>query len=281
MPIRPSALARRMSAASRTSVSRSSFWRIICFIAAMLSTVWAKPSQTDTVQLAAVRPARRMSSNTDRSHLEMMRPSMTTLSRCRAFDEVSVVGSRRTPRPVTGHQGGARRVLEHSSLKAGSAVSPAGRYLVQIRHGRLSSSDKRRPRQAGRTRGSAGIRGVGSKRGCVVARLAGHGMPARRMARRATIDCAIGRTTRRGGSRPRRGVRRGQARPRLAARRQDWLLLHHVEEFGIGLGDAHLVRMNSMDCTSSMSWMNLQHRPSAAGPARSAALRGGCRTCSG
>ena len=171
------------------------------------------------------------------------------------------------PRPVTGHQGGARRVLEHSSLKAGSAVSPAGRYLVQIRHGRLSSSDKRRPggRQEGTARdrqGSAGSAqgGDASSRG-----LAGHGMPARRMAGRATIDCAIGRTTRRGGQARAAAwcCGRGQARPSAAggARRRQGLAYFFFimsKNSALVLVTRILSRMNSMDCTSSMSWMNLR-----------------------
>ena len=171
------------------------------------------------------------------------------------------------PRPVTGHQGGARRVLEHSSLKAGSAVSPAGRYLVQIRHGRLSSSDKRRPggRQEGTARdrqGSAGSAqgGDASSRG-----LAGHGMPARRMAGRATIDCAIGRTTRRGGQAA-RGLgaavadRRDPSAAGGARRRQGLAYFFFImsKNSALVLVTRILSRMNSMDCTSSMSWMNLR-----------------------
>ena len=170
------------------------------------------------------------------------------------------------PRPVTGHQGGARRVLEHSSLKAGSAVSPAGRYLVQIRHGRLSSSDKRRPggRQEGTARdrqGSAGSAqgGDASSRG-----LAGHGMPARRMAGRATIDCAIGRTTRRGGQAARAWVLRSRTGATVRGWRRaappgtGYFFFIMSKNSALVLVTRILSRMNSMDCTSSMSWMNLR-----------------------
>jgi len=72
--------ARWMSSVVRTSVSSSPLSRICFFIEPMLSTVFAKFSQTDTVQLAAVMPPLCMSSNTERSNFEMFRPSMMMLS---------------------------------------------------------------------------------------------------------------------------------------------------------------------------------------------------------
>ncbi len=72
-----------MSAVLRTRVSRSLFSRMDFFIWAMLCTVLLKSSHTETVQLAAVRPPFFMSSKTERSHFEMMRPSMTMASWCK------------------------------------------------------------------------------------------------------------------------------------------------------------------------------------------------------
>lgn len=69
-----------MSAVVRTGITRSLFSRISFWLAAMLFTVAWKPSHTDTVQFAAVRPPLRMSSNSSRFHLAMIRPSMTMLS---------------------------------------------------------------------------------------------------------------------------------------------------------------------------------------------------------
>ncbi|MNE27790.1 hypothetical protein D3C80_1212110 [compost metagenome] len=82
MPVLPSSLALRMSAVVRTGITRSLFSRISLLLAVMLFTVAWKPSQTDTVQLAAVRPPLRMSSKSSRFHLAMIRPSMTMLSAC-------------------------------------------------------------------------------------------------------------------------------------------------------------------------------------------------------
>ncbi|MNM80564.1 hypothetical protein D3C81_925360 [compost metagenome] len=82
MPVLPSSLALRMSAVVRTGITRSAFSRISFWLAAMLLTVAWKPSQTDTVQLAAVRPPLRMSSNSSRFHLAMISPSITMLSAC-------------------------------------------------------------------------------------------------------------------------------------------------------------------------------------------------------
>src|SRR3990167_1299768 len=82
MPVLPSSLALRMSAVVRTGITRSLLSRISFWLAAMLFTVAWKPSHTDTVQLAAVRPPLRMSSNSSRFHLAMIRPSMTILSAC-------------------------------------------------------------------------------------------------------------------------------------------------------------------------------------------------------
>ena len=58
-----------MSSVVRTSVRISPYSRICCFISAMLSTVFWKLSQTDTVQFTAVTPPFRMSSNTERLEL--------------------------------------------------------------------------------------------------------------------------------------------------------------------------------------------------------------------
>ncbi len=69
----------------RTSVSNSLFSRICCFINAMLSTVLAKLSQTETVQFVAVMPPFCMSSNTERSNREIFRPSMMMLFSCRVL----------------------------------------------------------------------------------------------------------------------------------------------------------------------------------------------------
>ncbi|MCY1488428.1 hypothetical protein D9M68_221200 [compost metagenome] len=69
-----------MSSVVRTSVSSSALSRICFFISAMLSTVLVKFSHTDTVQFAAVMPPLCMSSKTERSNLEMFRPSMMMLS---------------------------------------------------------------------------------------------------------------------------------------------------------------------------------------------------------
>ncbi|CAE6874119.1 hypothetical protein R75465_08490 [Paraburkholderia aspalathi] len=91
MPVLFSFFARRMSSVVRTSVRISPYSRICCFISAMLSTVFWKLSQTDTVQFTAVTPPLRMSSNTERSNFEMFRPSMMLLS-CK----VLIVCSRRT-----------------------------------------------------------------------------------------------------------------------------------------------------------------------------------------
>src|SRR5690606_15271967 len=52
------------------------------FMSAMFATVSRKFSQMDTVQLAALSPPFLMSSKMDRSHLAMIRPSMTMLSSC-------------------------------------------------------------------------------------------------------------------------------------------------------------------------------------------------------
>src|SRR3984893_1846336 len=48
-----------------------------------LRMVSVKPSHTQQVQLAAVRPPRRMSSNTERPKSEMIRPSITIDVSCR------------------------------------------------------------------------------------------------------------------------------------------------------------------------------------------------------
>ncbi len=69
-----------MSALVRTMVASSLFSRTSFFMSAMLATVSAKPSHTDTVQLAAVKPPTRMSSRMDLSHLAIIRPSMITES---------------------------------------------------------------------------------------------------------------------------------------------------------------------------------------------------------
>lgn len=82
MPVLPCSLALRMSAVLRTGITRSLLSRISLLLATILFTVAWKPSHTDTVQLAAVRPPLRMSSNSSRFHLAMIRPSMTMLSAC-------------------------------------------------------------------------------------------------------------------------------------------------------------------------------------------------------
>src|SRR5262249_141141 len=86
-----------MSALVRTRVNRSEFSRISRFISAMFATVSLNPSQIDTVQFAAVRPAERISSKTPRSHLETIRPSMTTLSRCNDMARCCYLTSCRGP----------------------------------------------------------------------------------------------------------------------------------------------------------------------------------------
>ena len=169
------------------------------------------------------------------------------------------------PRPVTGHQGGARRVLEHSSLKAGSAVSPAGRYLVQIRHGRLSSSDKRRPGGSRKERRGIGRDPRGRLKAGMRRRAGWPGMGCRRGAwpggPRSTAQ-SVGRQD--GEGRPRAAwcCGRGQARPvRGGARRRQGLAYFFFimsKNSALVLVTRILSRMNSMDCTSSMSWMNLR-----------------------
>ena len=78
MPVLPSAFARPMSAVVRTFRIMSSCSRNQAFQRAMFFIVSAKPSQMQHVQLAAVRPPRRMSSNTSRLQLETTSPSNTT-----------------------------------------------------------------------------------------------------------------------------------------------------------------------------------------------------------
>src|SRR3989344_9337181 len=82
MPVLPCSLALRMSAVVFTGITRSLFSRIRVWLATMLLIVAWKPSHTDTVQLAAVRPPLRMSSNSARFHLAMISPSITMLSAC-------------------------------------------------------------------------------------------------------------------------------------------------------------------------------------------------------
>ena len=172
--------------------------------------------------VGSVRPARRMSSNTDRSHLEMMRPSMTTLSRCRAFMMKSplwdrgVHGAASCDRTPGRCQAGFWSILSEGGIRC----FPAGRYLVQIRHGRLSSSDKRRPggRQEGTARdrqGSAGRLKAGMRRragwpgmGCRRGAWAGRDRlrdrqddKTGRAARRLVLRSRTGATSRRGAAR--------------------------------------------------------------------------------
>src|SRR3984893_776988 len=77
MPVFPSALARRMSAVTRTGMIRSALSANQRFHCAMLRIVSANPSQIEQVQFAAVNPPLRMSAKTARLHLETTRPSMT------------------------------------------------------------------------------------------------------------------------------------------------------------------------------------------------------------
>ena len=84
MPVLPSSLACRMSAVVCTCMIRSPFSRNQAFQRGdIVASCRVKPSQTEQVQLAAVSPPLRMSSNTERPKSEMIRPSMTTDAACR------------------------------------------------------------------------------------------------------------------------------------------------------------------------------------------------------
>ncbi len=89
--VRPSSLARRMSAALRALTIRSSCARNQPFQRATLAMVSAKPSHTQQVQLAAVSPPLRMSRKTSSDQFETISPSMTVKSSC------SVLTSRPSP----------------------------------------------------------------------------------------------------------------------------------------------------------------------------------------
>ena len=82
--MRPSRFARRMSAVPCTWRSRSSCSPSHRFHCATFSIVARKPSHTEQVQLAAVTPPARISSNTDRLHREMISPSIRIASLCNA-----------------------------------------------------------------------------------------------------------------------------------------------------------------------------------------------------
>ena len=202
-------------------------------------------------------------------------------------DEVSVVGSRRTWRRVRDRtpgrcQAGFGAFFSEGGIRCfpGRTLSCPNTTWTAVVERQASAG-----RQAGRNgAGSAVIRGVGSRRGCVVARLAGHRMPARRMTGgRDRLRDRQDDKTGRGAALVLRS-RTGATCPRQRRARRQGLAYFFImsKNSALVLVTRILSRMNSMDCTSSMSWMNLRStRPSAAGPARSAALRGGCRTCSG
>src|ERR1700730_10945132 len=82
MPVFPSALARRMSAVTRTRMIRSALSANQRFHCAMLRIVSANTSQTEQVQLAAVNPPLRLPAQTARLHWQTTSPSMTVSESC-------------------------------------------------------------------------------------------------------------------------------------------------------------------------------------------------------
>ena len=105
---------------------------------------------------------------------EMMRPSMTTLSRCRAFMMKSplwdrgVHGAASCDRTPGRCQAGFGAFFSEGGIRCfpGRTLSCPNTTWTAVVERQASAG-----RQAGRNgAGSAGIRGVGSRRGCVVAR---------------------------------------------------------------------------------------------------------------
>src|SRR6218665_3621583 len=126
MAVLPSCLACSMSAVLRARASKSPLSRISRFMRAMLATVPLKSSHTETVQLARLRPPLRMSSKTERSQLEMIRPSKTNAFWCRLL---MVCSFRRGQECGAG---GSGQALEVVGKTAAQDQQPAG--LVAARH---------------------------------------------------------------------------------------------------------------------------------------------------
>ena len=171
------------------------------------------------------------------------------------------------PRPVTGHQGGARRVFGAFFSEGGIRCFP-GRTLSCPNTTWTAVVERQASagRQAGRNgAGSAVIRGSAQGGDASSRGLAGHRMPARRMTGgpRSTARSA-GRQD--GEGRPRGGLgaavadRRDLSAAGGARRRQGLAYFFFImsKNSALVLVTRILSRMNSMDCTSSMSWMNLR-----------------------
>src|SRR5437868_1908154 len=106
MPVLPSRFARAMSAVVCTCVMRSACSTNHCFQRITFCIVPLKPSHMEQVQFAAVRPPRRMSSNTVRLKLAMISPSKTVRLRCsscilRPYTSPRAARSMRSPATTT------------------------------------------------------------------------------------------------------------------------------------------------------------------------------------
>src|SRR2546423_5134889 len=123
MPVLPSRFARAMSAVVCTCVMRSACSTNHCFQRITFCIVPLKPSHMEQVQFAAVRPPRRMSSNTARLKLAMISPSKTGRLRCSSgiLRPYSIRLSGRRP----GQTHSMKRSKPRSPRAARSMCSPA------------------------------------------------------------------------------------------------------------------------------------------------------------